>query len=213
MTAPTYDTLTVDDTGADKILTTGTMQAVDQNPVSIAQRGTNAPLVQPPVREYKTSGTSATWTIPTGVTAFTIVGQGGGGGGGASTVVYNGVTYTANAGGTYSGSDGSAAGGTATNGDINITGGNGYGRGDGSGTVYASIGGSSILGNGGNFGSGTGYGAGSGGASYFGGATNVGGGGGYFKKRIEVVPGQTSATYTVGAAGTYGTAGVVVFEY
>jgi phage tail tape-measure protein len=136
VTAPAYDTLTVDDTGADKILTTGTMQAVDQNPVSIAQRGTNAPLVQPPVREYKTSGTGATWTIPTGVTAFRMYVTGGGGGGadngagastagGNSTATYNSVTYTGgggSGGALAAGGGAGGIGGTATNGDENNNG-------------------------------------------------------------------------------------------
>lgn len=199
MTAPTYDTLTSDDTGADKILTTGTVVALDQNPVSIAQRGTSAPRVQVPVREYKTSGTGATWTIPDGVTAFTLIGVGaggggaGGGGGGngsSTTATYNGVTYTANGGTGQPGASNNVTGGTASNGDENMTGQSGCGSVPGVGGL-AAVGGSS-------------YGAGGDGAQ------GGGSGGGTFRVRVAVVSGQTTVTYTVpSSGGTAGTAGGV----
>ena len=204
MTAPTYDTLTTDDTGADKILTTGTVTALDQNPVSIAQRGTSAPRVQVPVREYKTSGTAATWTIPAGVTAFTIYVIGGGGGTGGtpadSTVTYNSITYTGSAGSNAT-TDTGGAGGSASGGDLNLAGQRGspgvaIATESGSGGIAAMFGGYS-------------YGNGSTGAAGDGG----GGAGGCCVKRIDVVVGQTSATYTVGAGGTGAGGGLIVFEY
>lgn len=216
MVAPAYDALTNDDTGADKILLTGTVQALDTNPVAIAQRGANAPIVQVPVREWKTSGTGATWTIPAGVSAFWIyVGGGCGGNGGspaASTVTYNSVTYTGGAGsngGTSGDADGGKGGdgGTATGGDRNITGqrgSNGAPGGVGSGTVEGGGGGMRAIW-GGNGATGT-----DGGGN---GARGGGGAGGMCIKRIVVVAGQTTATYTVGAGGTDADGGLVVFEY
>jgi hypothetical protein len=162
-------------------------------------------IVQVPVREYKTTGTGATWTIPAGVTAFNIEGIGGGSGSegstgnsaaaGDTTVIYNGVTYTA------SGAAGSAnpVGGTGTNGDENIQGTKGA-------PGHAGV-------------------ANTGGATYgAGGQVAVamnGGGGGFFRVRIVVVPGETTATYTIGAGSAAGTGlggvagkdGRVVFEY
>ena len=220
MTAPTYDTLTTDDTGADKILTTGTMTALDQNPVSIAQRGTDAPVVQVPVREYKTSGTGATWPIPDGVTAFNIILQGGGGGtngdGGSTTFTYNSVTYTA-AGGTKGTANGPyGVGGTTTNGDTESVSGQ---DGAAAGVV---IGGSSMMGHGGvlsanGSSSGSGYGQGSAFAAV-GPVVYAGGAGGTLRKRIAVVSGQTTGTFTVGAAGSAGAgaaggAGLIIIEY
>lgn len=172
------------------------------------------PIVQVPVREYKTTGTGATWTIPAGVTAFNIyVGGGCGGNGGspgASTVVYNGVTYTGGAG--SNGSNGGAggaggAGGTATNGDRNITGQSGGQGGTlgidgntkgGAGGTRAVWGGNGATGTGGAFGNANGGG---------------GGGGGMCIKRLAVVSGQTTATYTVGAGGTGADGGLIIFEY
>lgn len=164
------------------------------------------PIVQVPVREYKTSGTAATWTIPAGVTAFNIyVGGGCGGTGGSpgsnSTVVYNGVTYTGGAGSSGAGVTG-GAGGTATNGDINITGQRGATGGTdgagGAGGTRAVWGGAGANGTDGAFGSSGGGGAGAGGMCV---------------KRIVVVPGQTTATYTVGAGGTGADGGLIIFEY
>lgn len=175
------------------------------------------PIVQVPVREYKYSGTAATWTIPAGVTAFNVIIQGGGGGdltnpGGASSVTYNSITYTANGGAQGAGNIGGAGGTTSGNGDENHNGQNGVTQ-----TGFA-IGGSSLLGLGaavqtGAFATG---GTGAGGAN--GTSGNCGGGGGYIKVRLEVVPGQTTATYTVGAGGVGGASGdggdgVVIFEY
>lgn len=213
----TWDVLDNDDLGPDKILTTGTANALYGNPRAMAQRESGTPsFVQVPVREYKTTGTGATWTIPDGVTAFNIIVQGGGGGaggaGGASSFVYNSVTYTGNGG--AAGSNGVlVAGGTATGGDVNVDG----QAGDGTGSPR---GGSSMLGHGGIGSSapGTGYGAG-GSRSTVGPVVLAGGGGGTCYKRIAVVPGQTTATYTVGAAGAAssgdgpGAAGVIIIEY
>lgn len=217
MVAPAYDTLTTDDTGADKILTTSTVQALDTNPVAIAQRGANAPIVQVPVREWKTSGTGATFNIPATVSAMNIyVGGGCGGNGGtpaASTVTYNGVTYTGNPGsngGTSGDADGGKGGdgGTATGGDRNITGqrgsngapgGIGGGTGEGGGGGMRAIwGGNGATGTDGSFGNG---GRGGGGA------------GGMCVVRVAIDPSVLTATYTVGAGGTNADGGLVVFEY
>lgn len=213
MVAPAYDTLTGDDTGADKILTTGTVQALDTNPVAIAQRGANAPIVQVAVREWKTSGTAATFNIPATVSAMNIyVGGGCGGNGGtptASTVTYNGVTYTGNPGsnggnGTSGGGGKGGNGGTATNGDRNITGQRGSngnydsGREGGGGGMRAIWGGNGATGTDGSLGNG---GRGGGGA------------GGMCVVRVAIDPSVLTATYTVGAGGTDADGGLVVFEY
>lgn len=155
-----------------------------------------------PTREYKTTGTAATWTIPAGVTAFNIYVIGGGGGTGGSpadsTVTYNSVTYTGGAGSNAAGSGG--AGGAASGGDLNLSGQRGGAENPtfsltGNGGMAAMFGGSS-------------YGAGANGSS-----SSGGGGAGTAIKRIVVVPGQTTATYTVGAGGTGAGGGLIVFEY
>ena len=208
-----FTTLDNDSLGADKIARTATAVALYDNPIAIAERGTDAPIVQVAVREWKTSGTGATWTIPAGVTAFTIyVGGGCGGNGGspaASTVTYNSVTYTGGAGsnggnGTSGGGGNGGNGGTATNGDRNITGQRGsngnYDSGleGGGGGMRAIWGGNGATGTDGSLGNG---GRGGGGA------------GGMCIKRLAVVTGQTTATYTVGAGGTDADGGLIVFEY
>lgn len=215
-----WDVLTSADYGADVILTEATATALYDNPRAMAQRESSTPsLVQVPVRAYYVTGTGATWTIPSGVTAFNVIVQGGGGGsggaGGASTVTYNSVTYTGNGG--AQGVNGAAvAGGTASGGDLNIKGQDGVGS-------AATVAGSSMFGHGGLAISGTditsnGTGCGSGGAlSTNAGPTSLAGAaGGTCYKRIVVVGGQTTATYTVGAAGTgtaTGGSGLVIFEY
>lgn len=213
---PSFTELDNDSLGADKIARTATAVALYDNPKAIAERGTSAPIVQVPIREYKTSGTGATWTIPAGVTAFNVyVGGGCGGSGGtptASTVVYNGVTYTGGAGGngafpgTGSGGAG-GAGGTASGGNRNITGQGGTPGGT-QGVSGVPIGGTGgqrplIGGNGAK---------GDDGVLNYGGQGG-GGAGGVCVARILVVSGQTTATYTIGAGGTGADGGLVIFEY
>jgi hypothetical protein len=205
-----WDPLTGVDLDADVIVTEGTMNALYTNPTAMAKRESGTPaFVQVPVREYKTSGTAATWTIPDGVTAWNEIIIGGGaavtGGsstqsGGASSTTYNSVTVTAS-GGSYLG-----AGGSGTNGDINFTGQNDV------------IGGDTPLG----YGhcprtlvsaDGRGYGAGASSSLGYASAS-----GGIAIKRRVLVPGQTTVTYTVGAGGVAsssgtGGGGLIIFEY
>lgn len=201
-----FTTMDNDSLGADKIARTATAVALYDNPIAIAERGTDAPIVQVAVREWKTSGTGTTWTIPAGVTAFTIyVGGGCGGNGGtpaASTVTYNGVTYTGNPGANCPSSGEGGAGGTATGGDRNITGQRG---GNGHPSTYGGAGGQRAIW-GGN-------GAQGADASFPNDAKGGGGGGGMCVKRIVVAAGVTTATYTVGAGGTGADGGLIVFEY
>lgn len=173
--------------------------ALRDNPQAIAERATNAPIVQVPVKEYKTTGTGATWNIPSGVTAFEVHVTGGGGAadsggnGTDSTFTYDGTTVTGGLG--YGGNAGGGlgtTGGTATNGDLNINGG------DGGATSLANAfapGGASVYGGGtttanGPYGCGEGVTNGNGGGA---GATAI--------KRFTVNPSVTSATYTVGTGG------------
>jgi len=66
-----WDILDNDDLGADKILTTGTMNALYDNPTAQAKREANTPsFVQVPVVE-KLTAASGNWTWPDGVTAAT----------------------------------------------------------------------------------------------------------------------------------------------
>lgn len=223
MTAPTYDTLTTDDTGADKILTTGTVTALDQNPVSIAQRGTSAPVAQVPVIEVKTSGTGATWTWPDGVTAATFYLLGGGGGGsgagvaeagtdgGDTSITYNNITTTAEGGDGGSGSGQTGRGGNAGGGDLSVNGGIGIGQ----------IGGDSFLGRGGRYiGAANTLAPVNGGGGFAESGGQSGSGGEFVRKRVAKVDGLNTVTYTVGAAGTKynssgqdGAGGLLVIEY
>ncbi len=178
--------------------------AIRDNSAAMAERATGAPVVQVPARAYYVTGTGATWTIPDNVTAFTmyITGAGGGGSdgvspgsaGGNSTCTYNSVTYTGG-GGAGSPTIGSGAGGTASGGDANITGQSGAGGGN---ALSAGFGGGSC-----------GYGG-----------LGGGGAGALCIKRVAVVVGQTTVTYTVGGGGaaggspgTAGGAGLIIFEY
>ena len=173
----------------------------------LAER-TYTSIVQVAALDVKTSGTSATWTWPSGVTAVEVelIGGGAGGkvgigvpvGGTASTVIYNSVTYSAGGGLT------TGAGGTATNGDLNISGGVAISIGSiGGGTTKAP----------GSYGAGASYGGGGGGSD------SSGGGGATCIKRIEKVAGLDTITYSVGEGGAAGgsagagAAGVVIFRY
>lgn len=210
---PTYDQAYA------QLYASETPAQIDAGLVELAER-TFTSIVQVPVREVKTSGSAASWTIPAGVTAFTIYVQGGGGGdltnpGGNSSVTYNSITYTANGGVQGAANLGGAGGTTSANGDEYQNGQNGIVT---SGGASACVGGSSIMGLGaavqnGSFATG---GIGAGGAN--GTSGNCGGGGGWQRKRITVVVGQTTATYTVGAGGVgggggNGGGGRVIFEY
>lgn len=164
------------------------------------------------VNDVKTSGTAATWTWPSGVTAVEVTAVGGGGGlelglastvnGEDSSVVYDSVTYTASGG---SGSSG--AGGTTSSGDINIPGMAGISSSGEGGRSYLGM--PQVPGVRAN---GVGYGSGASGS----GSEGAGGGGALFVKRIVRVSGLNTITYTVGAGGNSdydGAAGVVIFKY
>lgn len=211
MAAPTYDTLTTDDTGADKILTTGTMTALDQNPVSIAQRGTDAPVVQVSVHVQKNPGDTS-WAWPDGVTAAYFRVQAGGGGGsdgtgpaagagGNTTVTYDGTTYTANGGSGGSGASTVGAAGSGGNCPIKEN-----GRGDGSAKMGAYRATNTFYGYGGG-GAGDGH------------TANRGGAGEYGEVRLVRVSGLNTVTIAVGAGGTntytqvVGADGVMFIEY
>ncbi len=170
-----------------------------------------------------------------------IVGGGGGSGGGAGGGGSGGNTtfgsiLTANGGGGgrvfSSGVSTPTAGGSASGGDVNITGGSSDCSPTGS-TLYIGKGGSSVLGQGGASTasgatsglSGTGYGAGASSAPFNTSNTaGSGGAGGYCRKVISKATIGASQTVTIGAAGSAGafssfggaagTAGVcIVTEY
>jgi hypothetical protein len=219
-----WTTLTNTALGAYKILRAATMQALYDNPQAIAERATNAPVVQVPVIEVKTSGTGATWTWPDGVTAATFYIVGGGGGGSSATnsgtdgadssITYNSITTTAEGGdgGVYTGST-LNNGGNAGGGDLSIFGetatGLAGGRshiGHGGGNVAVSGGGGLVPRYGGG-----GYGIG----------VQGGCGGEWVRKRVVKVDGLNIVTYTVGGGGAAGAGGgaqagadgVIIIEY
>mgnify|MGYP000032170669 CR=1 FL=1 len=178
------------------------------NPEAMAERATNAPIVQVPFKEYKLTGTATTWNIPAGVTAFEVHVTGGGGSGdnvasggdgGTSNFVYDGVTVQATGG--ISGY-GTGAGGTASGANLAIAGGSGA-------TVAGSSnatgqGGSSYYGGPGAYGSG-----GEGNA-----AGDIGGGAGATAiRRFVVDPVAAAPTFTVGAGGASASSGLVVIIY
>lgn len=221
MTAPNFTELDNDSLGANKIARRATAQALYDNPVAIAQRGTDAPIVQVPVIEVKTSGTGATWTWPDGVTAATFWIQAGGGEGGSgitsgndggnSSITYNSITTTAIGG----------KGGQVTGGGIALP----TQGGDGGGGNFAVAGESSasFQGSGSFFGvGGTLVGGGTtsptkGGGGY---GDVIGGAGGEMVRiRLVKVSGLNTVTYTVGAGGAgassaqNGADGCIVIEY
>ena len=186
--------------------------------------------------DVKTSGSSATWTIPTGVTKvrITVIGgggntpsspggttarSGGGGGGGTAIKVLTGLTpgntllYTIGTGGAASGS--AVSGGTSqvVSGTQTITtisatgGGGGVPNGAGGTGGIGSNGDLNIGGTGGGYAWSAACGEGSG----AGGNSYLGGGGGNW--------GQAGRAYGGGAGGGSiyggyaGAAGVVIFEY
>lgn len=206
----TYTTLA--DSGFDpgKPITQAQGLALRDNPTAIAERASGAPIVQPLQYTLKTTGTAATWTIPAGVTAFTVyvIGAGGSGGsgssekGGDSTFVYNGVTVTggggygaANSAGddtTYGDSSG-GAGGTGTGGDYNLRG------------LHGDRGGMPAL-----------FSSWSYGCGHINGGTGSGGGGACAVKRFAVNSGASAPVYTIGqasASANPGQNGVILIEY
>lgn len=199
--ATTLDAVTV--TNAGNVTVVGTLTATNVFAGLFAQ-------------VYTTAG-SATFTIPTGVTALkvTVIGGGGGSGygggasagntGGSSSVAsgtqsISTISATGGAGGPLSGN---SVGGLGSGGDFNIRGGSG-GANYAGGTLLAqnAIGSTAV------------YGGGGGVLGEFGGA----GGGSAVKWLSSLTPGNTLAV-TVGAGGTSGAggaaggAGVVVFEW
>ncbi len=191
--------------------------ALRDNPIAMSERATGAPVVQVPVIEVKTSGSSATWTWPDGVTAamFRLVGAGGNGsaGGGATTITYNSITYTANGGsvGTWNGiAQVGGAGGTGGTCTLNLP-----GQAGGPTGKQGQIGGNSHYG----FGGGTATYGGGGSGQTTGNGTGGGGGGETGFVRIVKVDGLNTVTYTVGtgasasSGATAGADGLIIIEY
>ena len=203
MTATSYVDLNNDDLGANKIFRAATASALDTNPVSIAQRGPSAPWLNGVGAITKLTSGSGNWTVPAGVYRIKVAAVGGGGGsttGGDST--FGALTG--------SGGGSSGAGGAATGGDVNISGGNGQAF---SVTGFADfpmsvVGGYSALG--GDAGRGRGVSGNTGGGGSL--SLSGGGGGGTAIGVLSVDPGDLIA-YSVGAAGTGASAGIIIIEY
>ena len=185
-----------------------------------------------PSMDVFTTGTSATWTIPTGITKvrITVVGGGGGGGGnygggggsggGAIKVLTgltpgNTLTYSVGAAGANLGNGGTSqvASGTQSITTISATGGTAGGGNSGGSTGAGGIGSNgdlSFAGNGGALGSVTDTYLGAGGGSFF-------GGGGY--AQVATNPGVNGRAYggggssSSGGTGSTGGVGVIIFEY
>lgn len=206
----TWTTLTNTALGAYKILRAATMQALYDNPQAIAERATNAPVVQVPVRVQKNPGDTS-WAWPDGVTAATFILQAAGGGGsdasgpdagdgGNTTITYNSITYTA------TGGQGGAAAGTA-------------GAAGSGGTCTIKENGradqSSKLGNFQSTAEFYGYGGGGNGS----GGGGRGGAGEYGEVRLVRVNGLNTVTLSIGVGGTNaytavdGADGVIFIEY
>lgn len=169
------------------------------------------------------SSSTATWTVPAGITKCkaTVVGGGGGTDGDGSAGTNGGTTsfgaYCSATGGVHGTSTGAGgAGGAGSGGDINV-------NGNGGGAAYAASnggmggsGGGSILGgaapnNRATAAPGTNYGGGASGYTDSTGGTYIagGGGGGAALKLITgLTPGGT-VSVTIGAGGAAGTLGVV----
>lgn len=199
MTAVSYVVLDSDDLGANKILRAATMSAVDQNPVSIAQRGSGAPWLNGIGAIATLTTGSGNWTVPAGVYRIKVTAVGGGGGynGGSAGANTTFSTLTANGGSAGgSGSTGAGgAGGNASGGDINVPGTNGQAATSTAGGDNPGYGGCSMLGSIGHGGTGT--------------AGGGGGGGGTAIKVFSVEPGDLMA-YSV---GTGATDGIIIIEY
>ena len=193
--------------------------------------GSSSPI---PTQDIKTTGTSQTWTIPSGVTKVkvTMIGGGGGGGGangcsfttgsgggaGGYAVVYltgltagNTLTYTVGgAGGTTSLSSGTVAP-IQTITTVTCTG--GAGGSASTGQINGGAGGTST---GGTININGGYGntnPGGGGVSPFGGAGAAGDNAGFAATGYGSGGGGAFASTGGGKSGGAGKAGVIIFEY
>ncbi len=199
-------------------------------PVVVMYDGTQFQLIggtyKQPTRTVLTSGTSATYTTPTGATRIDVQCQGPGGGGGAQSANNgnNGSTATVFStlsagvgGGGNNGGNGGGAGGTSSGGDINLSGGVGHsaaangaaatGGGAGGNGFFGGGGAPTINTTGGSAAANTGAGgAGAGAASST--AVGAGGGAGGYCRKLIVGPSATY-TYTVGTGGNGGAAGGV----
>lgn len=197
MTATSYVTLDNDDLGANKILRAATMSALDTNPVSIAQRGPSAPWLNGVGAITSIASGSGNWTVPAEVYRIKVTATGGGGGNTSAGAATTFSTITANGGGSASGAT-PGTGGTASGGDVNISG--SPGNLIISAHVYGGSGGVSAMGS---------PGKGSGAS-----ATDAdGGGAGTAIKVFSVEPGDLLA-YSVGASGGgSATAGIIIIEY
>ena len=197
MTATSYVDLDNDDLGANKILRAATMSALDTNPVSIAQRGPSAPWLNGVGAITSIASGSGNWTVPAGVYRIKVTATGGGGGNTSAGAATTFSTITANGGGSASGLT-PGAGGTASGGDVNISGSSGNLM--ASMELYAGSGGVSAMGA---------LGKGSGASS----TAADGGGAGTAIKVFSVEPGDVLA-YSVGASGGgSATAGIIIIEY
>lgn len=198
MTATSYVVLDNDDLGANKILRAATMSALDTNPLSIAQRGPSAPWLNGVGAITSIASGSGNWTVPDGVYRIKVTATGGGGGNASAGAATTFSTITANGGGSASGVT-PGTGGSASGGDINISGSSGNLIISG-GSLYAGSGGVSAMGS---------PGKGSG-ASV---SAADGGGAGTAIKVFSVEPGDVLA-YSVGASGGgSATAGIIIIEY
>ncbi len=197
MTATSYVDLDNDDLGANKILRAATMSALDTNPVSIAQRGPSAPWLNGVGAITSIASGSGNWTVPAGVYRIKVTATGGGGGNTSAGAATTFSTITANGGGSASGLT-PGAGGTASGGDVNISGSSGNLM--ASMELYAGSGGVSAMGA---------LGKGSGASS----TAADGGGAGTAIKVFSVEPGDLLA-YSVGASGGgSATDGIIIIEY
>lgn len=197
MTATSYVTLDNDDLGANKILRAATMSALDTNPLSIAQRGPSAPWLNGVGAITSIASGSGNWTVPAEVYRIKVTATGGGGGNTSAGAATTFSTITANGGGSASGAT-PGTGGTASGGDVNISG--SPGNLIISGGVYGGSGGVSAMGS---------PGKGSGMSP----TKADGGGAGTAIKVFSVEPGDLLA-YSVGASGDgSATDGIIIIEY
>jgi len=185
-------------------------------------------ITSAPTRTVLTSGTNATYAVPTGVSMLRVRMVGGGGGSGGptnatvggtgGTTSFGGVTAIGGLGGSGNSGAGGVAGMGGTGGTGSISGAtiNRFPGSGGMGAAYQAsqggAGGSSPFGGAGNSSSGTAVNAyansGSGAGGGFQSATGSGSGGGSGEYvEMSVLPGATTGyQYTIGAGGTAGAA-------
>lgn len=200
-------------------------------PSVIAYDGTNFQLMGPTfkqqTRQVLTSGSSATYTTPAGVTRLFVRAVGGGGGGGAAngggaggnggTTSFSGGSVTISCGGGGGGGNSNTTGGSAsvpTGGDLNMWGNPGMngpnvangGSHSGAGGPWGGAGLGVAGGVSGNPGQSNSGGGGSGGGGNGGTAAGGAGASGSYSEKLITAP-ASSYTYTIGAAGTAGAAG------